>query len=134
MSAGNANTGLYELILDHIKQMDGEDVKTEEYERAARSLKVLMEARKIENEIEFPEDAGSRKLDAEARKAEAESEKILAEIRKIEIENEKPWYQPSADQVVAASATIFGIVAILSFEKVNVVTSKALSFVPKIRI
>jgi hypothetical protein len=113
------NYDLQELITAHISKMNGKEVDTEEYERSARALKVLMEARKIEQDIENPDEAASRKLNAEA---------VL-----LEIEAEKPWYQPSADQVAGIAASLAGIVLVLHFEKLNVMTSKAASFIPKIK-
>jgi hypothetical protein len=38
----------------------------------------------------------------------------------------------SSGQLLAVGANILGILAILGFEKTNVITTKALSFVPKI--
>jgi hypothetical protein len=64
-------------------------------------------------------------------KAAAGSLKTLLEARKIENETKIPW-RPSADAVVAAAASLAGIFAILTFEKANVVTTKAVSFIPKI--
>lgn len=63
---------------------------------------------------------------------QANNLKTLMETRKIEAEIEKPW-RPSADTVVSVAGSIIGIVAILTFEKANVITTKSLSFVPKIR-
>jgi hypothetical protein len=67
--------------------------------------------------------------------AQAANLKVLMETRAIEVEkiDPKPW-RPSADAVVAAGASILGIVAILSFEKANVLTSKALTFAVKPKI
>lgn len=87
---------LQELITNHISAMAGMNEGSEEYTAAAQSLKTLMDARKIENEIEIP-------------------------------------WRPSADAVTAAGASILGIIIITTFEKWNVVTSKAISFVPKTR-
>lgn len=88
---------LEKLITNHIAVMDGIGPETEEYTAQANNLKTLMEARKIEAEIE------------------------------------KPW-RPDANTVIAVAGHIAGIVAILTFEKANVITTKSLSFVPKIRV
>lgn len=90
------DTDLEKLITRHIASMDNMSVETEDYTASATSLKLLMETRKIEEEIE------------------------------------KPW-RPSADQVVAAGATLGSIAIIVLFEMRGVFTSKALSFVPKAR-
>ena len=42
-------------------------------------------------------------------------------------------FRPSADAIVAAAASIGGILMILSYERANVITSKALSFITKLR-
>lgn len=42
--------------------------------------------------------------------------------------------RPSADAVLAVAGNLAGIVCILGFERVNVVTSKALSFVLKSKL
>lgn len=65
--------------------------------------------------------------------AAASSLKVLLETRKIEHEIKLPW-RPSADTVISAAASLTGIIAILTFEKWNVVTTKAVGFVPKIKI
>ena len=71
-------------------------------------------------------DAGS-----EEQQRHADTLKVLAETRRIVKESDKPWFQPSADQMIAAVASLAGIVSILTFEKWNVITSKSLSFVKK---
>lgn len=54
--------------------------------------------------------------------------KTLMEARLIEDQIEKPW-RPSADTVVTVAGSIAGIVAILTFEKANVITTKSLSLI-----
>jgi hypothetical protein len=61
-----------------------------------------------------------------------QSLKVLMEARIADKAARKPLVSP--DVLVAAMAHIFGIGMILGFEKANVVTSKSLSFVPKIKI
>lgn len=59
--------------------------------------------------------------------------KTLMELRNRDYDlDAKPLVNP--DVLVAAGAHILGIVLILGFEKANVITSKSLNFVPKIRI
>jgi len=95
-------TDLEKLITDHISAIASMMEGSEEHTNAANSLKTLMEAYKLEEEM----------------------------VTSLS----KPWWQPSGDQLVAAG-TAFGTVAvILAFEMRNVITSKAASFVPKIRI
>ena len=70
--------------------------------------------------------------ESEEYAAAASSLKTLLETRKIEHEIKLPW-RPSADTVVSAAASLTGIIAILTFEKWNVITSRAVNFVPKIK-
>jgi hypothetical protein len=59
--------------------------------------------------------------------------KTLTEIRFADKTAEKrPTVSP--DVIVSAATSIFGILAILGFEKANVVTSKAMAFVQKPKI
>ena len=61
--------------------------------------------------------------------------KLLAtaeQLTKLQKSDEKNfWNDVSADAVVAAAASIAGIVMILTFERTHIMTSKALSFVFK---
>lgn len=59
--------------------------------------------------------------------------KTLAETRAIEDDIEKP-NRPSADTIALVAGNLLGIAAILTFEKVNVITSKSLGFVMKPKI
>lgn len=56
--------------------------------------------------------------------------KTLMEAREIEEKIDTPW-RPSADTVALVAGNLLGILAILTFEKANVITSKSLSFVLK---
>lgn len=58
--------------------------------------------------------------------------KILMETRAAELAAaNRPWINP--DVIVHSTAHLIGIGLILGFEKANVITSKSLSFVPRIR-
>ena len=52
----------------------------------------------------------------------------IVKLQKHQKESTTPW-RPSADAVVGAAGSILGIILILHYEKVGVVTSKALGFV-----
>lgn len=69
---------------------------------------------------------------AEEYTAAAANLKTLMETREIEEEIEKPW-RPDANTVAVVAGNILGIVAILTFEKANVITSKSLSMILKPR-
>ena len=63
--------------------------------------------------------------------AAANSLKTLMEARTAdEAARKRPTVSP--DMLASATASLLGIVMILGFEKANVVTTKSLSFIPKI--
>lgn len=58
--------------------------------------------------------------------------KVLMDTRAAELaQANRPWVNP--DVIVHSVAHLVGISMILGFEKANVITSKSLSFVPRIR-
>lgn len=57
--------------------------------------------------------------------------KTLMELRSADRRDRKPV---SSDQLLAVAANVLGILAILNHERVNVITTKALGFVPKINV
>ena len=70
---------------------------------------------------------------AEAHTQAVQSLKILMELRAAD-QAEKRKLPVNPDVLVAAGAHILGMVMILGFEQKHVLTSKAMQFVPKIRI
>lgn len=71
--------------------------------------------------------------DPEEALQRAQALKTLMEARTADkAAKSSPIIDPNV--LVSAGASLLGIIAILGFEKANVVTSKAVSFVPKIRI
>lgn len=58
-----------------------------------------------------------------------ESLKTLMELRAADKASKK--FNVNADVITAGAMQLVGIIAILSFEKANVITTKALGFVPK---
>lgn len=76
-------------------------------------------------------ELGSMTTGEEAHTKAVESLKTLMEIRSAETQAAKKTVNP--DVIVAACAHLTGIIMILSYEKLNIVTSKALMLVPKIR-
>lgn len=58
----------------------------------------------------------------------------LKELHSMKINERNDRNRVSADAVVTAGASILGILLIIGYEKVNVVTSKALGFVMKSKI
>lgn len=77
------------------------------------------------------EFAGSETSEEQVQSAQAL--KTLMEARTADMAARRaPIIDPN--MLVSAGASLLGIIAILGFEKANVVTSKAVSFVPKMRI
>lgn len=70
--------------------------------------------------------------DLESRKIEIETEKIELDKEKFASEREdvRSW-KPTPDAVVGAVASVAGILFVLHYEKLGVITSKALGFVGK---
>jgi len=69
----------------------------------------------------------------EAHTQAVQSLKILMELRAAD-KAEKRKLPVNPDVLTAAGAHVFGILLILGFEQKHVLTSKAMQFVPKIRI
>lgn len=55
----------------------------------------------------------------------------IVKLKKLQKEVDSPWI-PSPDAAVGALASVLGIVLVLHYEKIGVVTSKALGFVKKL--
>lgn len=131
-----------------LEEMDGTNGDSEEYSKTTVNLVKLVtlkhEALKIENDFETEKE----KLSIETEKVANEKDKIYIERDKIHIDQEKlrhdhekfvhekekdrSW-KPSPDAVVTAAASIVGILFVLHYEKIGIVTSKALSFVGKMK-
>ncbi len=56
----------------------------------------------------------------------------LIKLTKLKKELNPSW-RPSPDALVGAAGSVLGIILILKFEKLGVITSKALSFVSKMK-
>lgn len=56
----------------------------------------------------------------------------IVKLKKLQKDMNHSW-KPSPDAIVAAAGSVLGIVMILHYEKVGVVTSKALGFVQKMK-
>ena len=69
----------------------------------------------------------------EAQTQAVQSLKVLMELRNADLA-ERRKLPVNPDVLVAAGAHILGIAMILGFEQRHVLTSKAIAFVPKIRI
>ena len=65
----------------------------------------------------------------------AEYEKLLTELERIEalIVKNPPWsFKPSADVILNSAVSLLSIGLIIRHENFNVITSKAVAFIPKL--
>jgi hypothetical protein len=69
--------------------------------------------------------------DTEIYAANVKQLKTLMELRAADRRDRRPL---SSDQLLAVGANLLGILAILQHERANVITTKALGFVPKINV
>lgn len=79
-------------------------------------------------------DASLKESELELKKAESDTNR---EVKALDVilkqrEVDRPWL-PSADSMAVVAANIVGIVMILGHERANVIASKALGFVTKLR-
>ena len=124
-------TPLEEVIDNHRTQMVGVDADSEEYFKMVSSLSTLY---KIKNE---EDSIFNKKEDRLLKKKEFELKALEFELRKEEFNfkkreaSRKDRFSP--DTLLMVGGNLAGILLILNFEKLNVVTSKALSFVIKLR-
>ena len=132
---------LNKVISDLLKDLDRMDSTADGFGGAIDNLvklaKVKNETLKTEAELLHEEqklNLDAAKITSEQDKIGVEREKLEFESQKLEFEKEKnrSW-RPSPDAIVTGAASILGIVAILHYEKLGVITSKALSFVGKAR-
>jgi len=114
--------------------LDGLDGSTEEYTKTTINLVKLLELKdriiktgnetdKIKNDQQKFE--GDQNL--EAAKITLDREKFAADQEKT-----RSW-KPSPDAIIGGAVSLIGILAILHHEKLNVVSSKALGFVGRMR-
>lgn len=65
----------------------------------------------------------------------AEYEKLLSELERVEamiVKNPSWSFKPSADVILNGGISIASILLILQHEKLGIVTSKAVAFIPKL--
>jgi hypothetical protein len=149
------STKLNESIAKLLTQLEGMSGDTEEYTKTTTNLAKLMELRnqlfKTENEatkIANEKIKADNDNEAAREKIASENDKLNLERDRVELDRERfdhekvrfgfekekllSW-RPSPDAVVGAAASVIGIAAILHYEKLGVVTSKALGFVNKMK-
>lgn len=118
-------------LLETLEKVDG---STEEYTKITSNLVKLLELKdrilKTGNESNKIENENAKAMNDNIR----EHRKIDLDREKFEAEQEKTRsWKPSPDAIISGAVSLIGILAILHHEKLNVVSSKALGFVGRMR-
>jgi hypothetical protein len=130
---------LSSLIDEIITQMDGEDCGTDEYAKMADQLTKLYKLVQIETELKLKtndQDLKSQELYSNTSNKENELDdkrrllEVEIESKKDEIDRRR---RVSPETWALIGANLAGIVVIIGYERVNVIASKALGFVSKLR-
>lgn len=127
---------LDEAIKRLLDEMSGIDCDTEEYAKRVDQLTKLFKMREIEYNytLKALENYNKQKELADKEKdlaADCELKKIEAALKQKQLDSTR--FGLSADTLAIIAANLAGIVLILGYEKVNVVTSKAIGFVSKLK-
>jgi hypothetical protein len=125
-------------LLDNLNNTSGsEEAYTTTTDNLVKLYKIKHEAIKLhqDNRIEEEKVANDKeKIAVERDKLHHESEKLQLDGEKFDLEQEKTrTWKPSPDAIVGAAASVVGIVLVLHYEKLGVVTSKALGFLGKLK-
>ena len=146
---------LDERIGELLEELDALTGSTEEYSTTVTNLVKLMELRdknhrttnestKIENDrVKHENDLAlehnrflneQEKVNIEHEKIRIDRDKVKLDREKFEMEKQRflSW-KPSPDAVITAAGSMLGILAILHYEKLGIISSKALSFVSKLK-
>lgn len=148
-------TALDTAISDLLEALDGMTGSDEDYTKTVNNLDKLMKMKqdviKIENDYSLETEKVDNdkdkiaidrdKISLEKEKIEIDRLKLLMDDKNLELEKEKLTHEiektrswkPSTDAIITAAASVVGIVLILHYEKLNVVTSKAVNFVGKMK-
>jgi hypothetical protein len=115
-------------LLEELDALSGSD---EEYSKTADNLAKLLKLRNDITKLETDQSTEEMKIRIqeflENGKHSFDREKFA-----YEKEKDRSW-KPSPDAVIGAAASIVGILAVLHYEKLGVVTSKALGFIGKMK-
>jgi hypothetical protein len=144
-------TAIDDRISELLEELDALSGDSESYNKVVTNIAKLMELKnnalktqnekaKVENEkakIEIDSAINQDKLLHEEQKLNLDAAKITLDRDKLNLDIDKfasdqemrrSW-KPSPDAVVGAAASVVGILLVLHYEKLGVVTSKALGFV-----
>jgi predicted nucleic-acid-binding protein len=127
-SNSNANTGLKKAIADVLNEMQSLTADTPEFAKCVEQLDKLYKIKNSKKELNHKIKIETLELN---HKMEQDEKEHLLNVDE-HISKKKIKFSP--DTLLAVAGNLVGIVAILGFEKANVVTSKALGFVTKTKI
>lgn len=105
-------------LLAEVAEMD--DKTSKDYSTAVDNIVKLVSLKNETIKIETNALNESNKLDLEEEQFNFEKEKIAS-------------WRPSTDAVLGAAVSVLGIVLVLHYEKLGVVTSKAFGFLGKMK-
>lgn len=117
----------------HGQQLKDQEAEVRRNEIDARIADIAQTMRLRETEID--QTMRLRELETEAKLCEsaANCEMKAAEIEGQRLDNQVPRNRVSKDTMAVIAANLVGIVTIIGYERLNVLTSKALGFVLKLK-
>lgn len=148
-----SNSKLEEAIEKLLTQMLDETCETEQYAKMADQLVKLYKAKELDSKINVTEFDTKINVNDSNRKAAQETEELLLKkddhrmrqdelemkLTLMDVENQtktselKDRRRVSPDTLALVGANLAGIVMIIGYERMNVIASKALGFVSKLR-
>lgn len=123
-----AKTGPKKAIADIYIEMESLTADSPEYAKCVEQLDKLNKIKNSEKELKHK--IKMDRLELDLKKEEVEKEHLL----KVDEATSKKKIKFSPDALLAIAGNLGGIVAILVFEKANVITSKGLGFVMKSKL
>jgi hypothetical protein len=119
-------TGLEEAINGVFSEMAGVNSDSDEYKKMVDQLAKLYKMKETEDNFLL------KKIEAESAEMENYSKVKLAELEMdLKTKEFEKSRRVSPDTLAIVAANIAGILLIIGYERANVVTSKALSFILK---
>ena len=114
---------------------------TDDYDKIVKNLKVLVEARKeflAGEKSKIETEAAEAKKDAVKSEATSNEEMSKLELKKLLIDNkeaekEEPlWKKIDPNVVIKGGIALAAVVLVLKHEKLEVIATKAFSFIPRL--
>lgn len=131
----NEATALNAAVAALLKALENETPGTDEYGKMVDHLVKLFQAVKLEAEsktkiLDSFTNQSQAQADAEARKDDARLKEEEFRLKEEEVHARK---RISPDTMAVIAANLLGILLVLKHERLNIVTSKALGFITKLR-